>query len=213
MVEKNKMGMVRPRLLLTLLLFIIVPDISLAASSKDDAKVFVEELSDKVLKIVKSKNNSEEDKEKWLTDIFRKSVDSRWMGRFVLGRYFRKATPAQQKRYLKLYTKFLINSYVPRFKTYAGGDFKILGVIPKGDEQYIIQTELTSDSKESPALRVDYRLKNRDNKFYVIDIVGEGISLLTTQRSDFSGLISRKGIPYFLDKLEEKVKKLKVATK
>jgi ABC-type transporter MlaC component len=47
----------------------------------------------------------------------------------------------------------------------------------------------------------------------LVDVVGEGISMIATQRSDFGGLLSRKGVDYFNEKLEKKVNKLMAGKK
>lgn len=188
-------------------LYILMSPVSVIAGTGDNAKKYVNGVSDRVLAVIKTKS-SDADKEKQLTQILEESVDASWMGRFAMGRYYRQASQTQQDKYLKLYREFLIQSYVPRFKEYAGEEFKIVGVKDMGDGQYIVETELQGGSPEAQPIKVDYRLKE-GNSFHIIDVVGEGVSLITTQRSDFGGMISQKGVDYFLEKLEEKVKGLR----
>lgn len=180
------------------------PDIS-------KAKDFVTNLSDSIFSIVNSQEITDIEKEKQLIRIFKQSVDTDWMGVFVLGRYYRTAEPAQSKRYLKLYHEYLINSYIPKFRQYAGETFEVLRIREKSKNDFIIQTKLNNNIEaNNEDIRVDYRLrKNGTGSFKVVDIIGEGISLITTQRSDFGGLISRKGVGYFIDKLEAKVNEMK----
>lgn len=181
-----------------------------AYADADGAKNFVKSISDKVLAVVKDKSLSDSQKEKELTNIFQNSVDAKWMGRFAMGKYFRQASGEEQSKYLKLYNEFLIHSYVPRFREYTSEEFKISDVKAVEDGQVMVQTELVPQTKDAPAIRVDYRIKSDAGIYKVIDVVGEGVSLITTQRSDFGGMISSKGVPYFISKLEERVKNLKL---
>lgn len=171
-----------------------------------EAEVFVNDISEQVLSIIKDSSISDEEKEKQLRDFFEKYVNTGWMGKFVLGRYYRAASESEISYYNQLYHEYLMYSYVPKFREYKGTEFYITKVIPLEDGESMVQTEVRG-IKDSPDVRVDYRIRKDGDGFYkVIDIVGEGISLITTQRSDFGGLISQKGVSYFLDMLEKKVK-------
>ena len=193
-----------------LLVVLVVPGNSFADA--DGAKNYVLGVSDKVISVIKNKG-SESEKEAQLTSIFQNTVDTEWMGTFVMGKNYRSMTPAQKSRYTELYKKFLTKSYVPKFRSYAGEELKILEVKSKGDGEYIVYTELKAKSADVPAVKVDYRVTGKNGGYKVIDVIGEGVSLITTQRSDFSGLISQQGVDYFLDKLDEKVKKTSAAKK
>lgn len=177
------------------------------AASEEGAQAFVNDLSTNALSIISSKKMTSDEKEKELHKLFGKSVDTEWMGKFVLGRYYRTTADKDRKRYQKLYHEYLIRSYVPKFRKYTNEAVRIIRVTKNSSEDYTVQTKLISSGGND--IRIDYRiLENELGKFKVIDIVGEGISLITTQRSDFGGLISRKGVEYFIDKLESKVKKM-----
>lgn len=172
-----------------------------------EARAFVDDLSSKAFSYIKDKNLSDSGKEDKLEDLFRNAVDANWMGKFVMGKYFRTTEDSQKKRYLKLYEDYLVMSYIPKFRKYTGQELEILKITPDSGD-YIVQTNLKSVKQGEPDVRVDYRIKKTGGAFRVIDIVGEGVSLISTQRSDFGGLISRKGVEHFINKLEERVNKL-----
>ncbi len=172
-----------------------------------DPRDFVTKLTDKVLQIIRRDGLTDKQKETSLIKLFTNHVDSKWMAQFVLGRYWRDADAGQKKKYTSLYQDYLIQSYVPRFREYEGEEYEILRITDEGSRQYTIQSKLKGENGK-PDVRVDYRIHKKGGKFLIIDVVGEGISLITTQRSDFGGMISRKGLDHFIEKLEEKVKKM-----
>jgi phospholipid transport system substrate-binding protein len=175
-----------------------------AEASADAARGFVQGLSDKVLAVIQSKA-SESEKEKKLVSIFEQSVDTAWMGRFAMGQHFKKLSEDKKAKYLGLYKDYLIQSYIPRFKEYTGEKIKIVNVRPDKNSEYFVQTEIVHPDGRPPVL-VDYRLRENAGSYKLVDIIGEGISLITTQRSDFGGAISQGGVDGFIEKLEARVK-------
>ncbi len=178
----------------------------IAVSSDKGAKNFVVGISDKVFKVMNSQTFSAEKKESVLADIFNKYVDTKWMGTFVLGRYMQQLSPEQKKHYLELYHDYMIHSYVPRFRDYTGRDYEILRTEEKTNGEVVVQVRLKSMKGSEPDVNAYYRLHKTDGTYKVIDFSGEGVSMITTQRSDFGGMISQKGVEHFLERLEAKVK-------
>lgn len=176
-----------------------------AVPSNSGPKQFVDGLSKKVFGIMNDEALDTDQKQKALAGIFNQYADSKWMAMFVAGKYGKQLTPAQKSRYLKSYHDYLVYNYVPRFQEYTGKDYEILRVQEKG-QQTVVQVKLKGGSGSD--IRAEYLLRKGDGGYKVVDLSGEGVSLITTQRSDFGGLIGSKGWDYFLDKLDEKVKKI-----
>jgi phospholipid transport system substrate-binding protein len=187
--------------------FIVFATPAALHASEASARAFVEKLSGDVLSTIRTKDMTEKQKAEKLEGVFRDSVDTSWMGRFVMGKYYRQMDAAQKKSYNDLYADFLIYSYIPRFKTYTNEGLDIVNIRKEGSDEYFVQTKIVRANE--PDIMVDYRLKTFSGKYKIIDIIGEGISLITTQRSDFSGLISRKGLEEFIEKLDGRVKNMR----
>jgi len=191
--------------------FMVNPLVVLASSppvavqpTEVEAEAFVVDISNQVLSILEDKASDESVREEKLTTLFNAYVDTRWMAYFVIGRYRKQMSDEQLSKYLNLYHDYLVGSYVPDFKKYDGQAIEVLRVQKESKREYTVQIAVQQSDK--PSVRVDYRIRTTKNgAFKIIDIVGESVSLITTQRSDFAGLISRKGVDYFLEKLESKV--------
>lgn len=181
---------------------------SFALAGEKEARTYVQKLSDDVLAVLNSnaETNAKQDK---LIGLFEKTVDTKWIGRFVLGRYYNQATADQKKRYDALYKDFLIRSYVPKFKNYKGETVELAEIRKDGKDEYMVKTNIVNDRGEPP-IRVDYRVKETGG-FKVIDIITEGVSLITTQRSEFGSVVSREGMDYLLDKIAARVEQMKAS--
>jgi len=185
-------------LLLLSLVLIIRP----AYANTVDAKAYVTQIGDKTIAILADKSMPQATKEAKLTDLFTNVIDTDWIARFVLGRYWNTANPDQQKRYRAVYQKFLINSYVPNFRSYTSEKFTVTAVSQTSPQEYTVQTQIIHPDK--PATRVDYRLIQVGNVYKVRDIIAEGVSLINTQRSDFGSVAENSGIEGLIKALQDK---------
>ena len=180
-----------------------------AHAGEKEAKAYVLTVSNKVLDIISNKKMSQDTKQTKLIKLFEQTVDTKWIGHFVLGRYYRTATAAQKKKYDDVYHEFLIRSYVPRFKEYKGQKFEITETQVDSKNEYVVKTNILSDN-EAP-IRVDYRVRDDGGTFHITDIISEGVSLINTQRSEFGSVVSREGMDYLLDQLKQRLETLKAA--
>lgn len=175
-----------------------------ASASAEGAKQFIKKVSDDVVKLIKNDNTNELIKEQQLSKIFEDAVDTKWISKFVMGKYWRETSQAQKTVYLKLHRQFLVNSYVPKFKNYTDHQILFKNFFDEGNKEYLVETEIVQD--DGTSVKVDYKVrKNNDGKYKIFDVVAEGVSLITTQRSEFASVLSRKGVDFLIKKLKAKV--------
>lgn len=179
-----------------------------AFAAPEDARKFVDSVGDEVLKIVKTPGQSGSEKEKTLVEMFKKHVDTNWMSGFVLGKYNRSTPKEKLEKFKAVYGDFLIQSYVPKFKQYTGQEFKVVGARKgPGGNDYFVDTEINNG--KDPTIKVVYRTIEKDGAQKIVDIVVEGVSLITTQRSEFGSVISNEGFDSLISRIETRLKKLK----
>ncbi len=169
------------------------------AATVSPQQAFIDKIASDVLAIVKS---DAADKSAKLENIFATTVDFDWVGKFVLGRHFKTATPAQQTAYLAAYRPFIIKNYVSRLTKYTGQTYKITGARTSSDGASLVSMQLL-DPKGRPVL-VDYRVSGKPGAFKVTDIVVEDVSLITTQRAEFNAVVNKNGLDFLIDALKKK---------
>lgn len=186
------------------LICLLNPFIVLADESRCAAAVeFVRANSENVVQIIQSrKSDSELSLE--LEKVFLDVMDVDWIGKFVIGPAWRSLKDEQKIEYLSLYRKFLLSSYVPLFKEYNGQSMRIDGSDIIDAKQCMVNTLLVQKDGKSAAVSVKYRLKDDGQTFKVHDIVAEGVSLLSTQRSEFGSIMANQGFGGLLAKLKKK---------
>lgn len=173
------------------------------AKVADAARDFVDQIGGTALETLKNEDLSDDEKRAKLNRLFAEGVDIPYVARFVLGRYWRTATAQQQKDYLAAYEPFLIKNYVGRVAKYSGQTYKLIDSKPT-DGGAVVGMVLHTPDGSAPDVIVNYRLNKVGDGFKVIDIMVEGVSLLNTQRSEFSSVVSNKGLDYLIDALRKK---------
>lgn len=124
-------------------------------------------------------------------DLLQSSFDIKAIGRFTMGRYWSGATAEQKAEFQKLFEDMIIESYSRRFSDYDGQDFDVTSTRSLGKSDTIVQSYITDTNGQK--ISVDWRVREKNGGYKVIDIIVEGVSMATTQRSEFASIIQRGG--------------------
>ena len=175
-------------------------------STLQSKEAFVNNMAQTVLAIIKDENKPFAAKQVTLKQEFTSVVDSNWIARFVLGKTWNTATAEQKEHYTALYRTYLTNSYISNFNEDSERklkDIKILSINDAEDNNFSVHTEMLLTDADN--VRVDYLVSEKAGEYKIIDIVIEGISLLSTHRSEFSELASAGGVDGVIGRLEQMV--------
>ena len=183
---------------------ILLQPVAAHAVATDDAGKYIDKVAGEALSTI-SGDASKDAKQKKLEKLFATHVDIPWVARFVVGRYWRQASDAQKTSYVKHYERFLIRHYTSRFTDYTSGTYKITGVKDDGDNEFTVSMSLQgTGGKSTEPVLVDYRVRKGDAGFRIFDVIVEGISMITTQRSEFSSVLAQHDIDYLTKQLDAK---------
>ncbi|MFZ4540722.1 MAG: MlaC/ttg2D family ABC transporter substrate-binding protein [Rickettsiales bacterium] len=177
--------------------------VSSAASAANSAaaKSFIDTVATQVLALVKDTNLSKGDKQEKIEALFSDKVDIDFVAKFVLGKHWRTATPQQQQDYVAAYKPFILKNYAGKLTKYSGQTYTLKNARAEG-EQTVVTMEINDPNGQS--VNVDYHLKG-EGSFKIVDIAVEGVSLLTTQRSEFNGIVENKGVDGLITALKNQV--------
>lgn len=123
--------------------------------------------------------------------ILRAAVDVEGVGRFILGRWWRVATPAEQQEYMRLFEETLIRNLSARFGEYQGVRFSLGRSQQRTEDDALVNTII--ERPNTAAFSLDWRVGEVGGQPRVVDVIAEGTSLRLTQRSEYSAVISRNG--------------------
>ena len=60
------------------------------------------------------------------------------------------------------------------------------------------------------AIFFDFRIKENEGSFFIVDFIAEGVSLIETQRSEFNSSINEEGMAKFLENLKKRIDSLRL---
>lgn len=178
------------------------------AQEEQRAVAYVDEIGKQVLTVLNSAA-PEEEKQKQFRQLFSDNVDIPWMGQFVLGRVWADANEDQRSRYLSAYRDYLLAKYTHNFTEYAGSNYRITGARKQADSQYMVNMQVESPNANAQSTLAGYRVRIDHGQFKIIDIIIEGISLITTQRSEFTSAVQSGGIDQLISQLQQKTSNMK----
>lgn len=161
------------------------------ADGVDAAKGFIQKLGDEAVGTIAATQHDEDERLRQFRSLLKENFDVPGIGRFVLGRYWRVATPDQRDEYLKLFEESIIRTYVRRFSDYSGETVAVDKARRDGDD-FILVDSLIQRPSGSP-VGVTWRLLDQGKGFKIVDVVVEGVSMSVTQRSDFASVIQSGG--------------------
>lgn len=175
-----------------------------AELNNTDVENFINDMSKTSQSILNNKSLSEQKKKDNYKDFTDKIVDSDWVAKFVLGAYWKQINQEQQAEFLKLYKDYLLDNYMPKLKDY-NKDIDIKKIV--SPKQYVYIASTRTKDKTDRDIDVDFRLIEKNGKLFIIDIIPEGISFISNQRSDVGSAIAKSGYGNFLKDLKSKVGK------
>ncbi len=177
-----------------------------AASSGEDARQLIESLADKAIAALTVKEVPRKVRVERFRVLLHEHFDVKTIGRWVMGRYWRKANPVERAEFMKLFEDLLVSIYVDRFANYAGVTLTVTKTITKGKADTIVYSKILQPDG-GPLVRVDWRVRVRRGEHKIIDVMVEGVSLGQTQRSEVASVIRRNGgkIQGLLGEMRKKV--------
>lgn len=182
------------RILLTIGLALIVSSaVATTATSQqdDDPARFVQSLGQQAVGLLADKTLSAGDRKRVFRELLVDRFDMTSIGRLVMGRHWRRATATQKDLFGRLFEEYVVSTYASRLDAYNGEQFTV-GAARQANEKVTAVSGVVT-RPQGPAISVDWMLHRKDGRWYVIDVIVEGISMVISQRSEFSTIINQRG--------------------
>ena len=178
---------------------------SAKGTSPLDASKFLHTLANYALSILRSDKLTLEERENKVRTLLADNFDLPKIGRFVLGKTWRRASDAQKKEYQLLFGQFVTQVYAKRLGGYSGESFKIIKADAYGKKDVLVITEISRPA--GPSLKAGWRVRNGSKGLKILDVLVEGISMAATQRSEFQSVVQNHGLGRLLEMLRLRVNK------
>jgi phospholipid transport system substrate-binding protein len=161
------------------------------ADTGEDARKFVLDLTRQGIDLMANRTVADDQRREEFRRIFVSTFDLSAIGQFVLGRYWRGASPDQQKEFLQLFEDMQVLTWSKRFKGYQGEKVEVLSSNADGADAWRVDSRLNRPN--SPVIPLQWRIHQTGGAWKVIDIVVDGASMALTQRQDYGSVIQESG--------------------
>ena len=167
-------------------------NITHASVNAQGAELFVKNMTNEGIEDIINANVSKTEKQARFKKLFNEALDLDFIGKYVLGRYWRTATPQQRKEFINTYRELNTKVWSERFDEFKGKNFEFKGTTPSNSAgQIFVNTQVPMEQGEPAS--VVWRVRETDGKFKIIDIIIEKVSLTMANRNEYTAFIKNNG--------------------
>ncbi|HKX05146.1 MAG TPA: ABC transporter substrate-binding protein [Methylomirabilota bacterium] len=118
-----------------------------------------------------------------------------------MARHWQPLSEAQRTEFVGLFADLLERSYISKIETYGGEKIQYTAEKIDGDYATVSTRIVTKNGTEVP---VDYRMTKRGDRWLVYDVSIEGVSLVSSYRTQFNKIIQTSSYNELVSKLKNK---------
>ncbi|MEE9544426.1 MAG: ABC transporter substrate-binding protein [Rhodospirillales bacterium] len=155
------------------------------------ASQYIEKLSQEIITVLADASKSQEQRVKFFGGVLARDLNIPLIARFTLGKHWRSAKPEQRKAYVSIFSDYVIQTYSSRLGGAKVEKFDITTAQPVGKRDILVRTRVRNGG--SDPVRADWRLRADKDRFQIIDLSVEGISMALMLRQEFASVLRQKG--------------------
>lgn len=170
------------------------------SDDKTAAKELLVSKIEAALSILQRKDLVQQEKKKQVTAIVEPIFDFKLMAKLALGRkYWPELSEKNRKKFIDLFVERLKATYIDKLSLYTNEKVAYESPVQNGIKIQI-PTKVISKNKNYSML---YKLYKSSDGYKIYDIEIEGVSLISTYRSQFNDILSKGTIDDLFLKLEK----------
>jgi phospholipid transport system substrate-binding protein len=162
----------------------------------------IDETAVKIVAILGHKNDPPEKRIADIEAIAYELFDFSTMSKLVLARNWRTMTPEQRTSFVREFKQHLSHTYGTRLDRYDQERVDVYAAQVEQRNDVSVKTRIVGG--EFDGAEISYRLRQQAEKWRIIDVVIEGVSLVSNYRSQFQEVLSTGTIDDLLAKLRDK---------
>jgi phospholipid transport system substrate-binding protein len=165
---------------------------------------------DSILNILRDKNLTGPDKKakrrSEIRAVIRNRFDFREMAKRSLAANWRKRSSEEKKEFVEIFSDLLQSSYIGKIEGYTDEKITYDKEVLRKDGKYgMVSTTIVAKDVNIP---IDYKLILKKNKWWVYDVVVEGVSFISTYRSQYNKVIKRESYAALIEKMKSKLNEI-----
>ena len=173
---------------------------AVVADDKNDAEKLLKGKLESVIVVLEKKDLDQQLKKDQICEIIEPVFNFPLMSRLTLGKkHWPSLTQDQKKKFITLFTKRLKDSYLDKMLLYSDEKIKYNAPVQIKKKVHIPTILISKDNK----INMLYKLYKSKQGWKIYDIEIQGVSLISTYRSQFEEILRNKTVEDLLVKLEK----------
>ena len=124
-------------------------------------------------------------------EVARRALSVHWAAR----------TPAERTEFVAAFTDLLERAYIGRIESYAGE--KIVYPAEKIDGDFAVVRSRIVSKRRAQETGLEYRLMKKDGRWKVYDVLIDGVSFVSTYRSQFDRIIKASSYSALIERMRD----------
>ena len=204
LLEKKYYSFLTKNILCLCLIFFAFP-LHADQSQKQRLQEPINQLHETLINImVISDSTNFEERYKYLEPIISEYFDINLISRVVLSRYWKTIEEKDKIKFIDLFKKLTISTYVSRFNSYNNQMFKNISVEKLKENRFLVKTEFKK--LEGSPISFNYIVQKNNQKWRIISVIANGINDLSLKRAEYAAIIKKDGFDVLVTKLEQKIR-------
>lgn len=199
------------RLLIGLMAVFCWAAVPAGAQNMTPPDALAKSVTDEVLAVLRADKDIQAGSRKKVIDLVEKKVLPHFnfvrMTQLAAGRYWRQASPEQQKSLVEEFRTLLVQTYAATFTAYRDQQVEYRPLRVQSDDTEVVVKSLINQPGGKP-VTVDYKMEKSNAGWKVYDVVVADLSLVQSYRGTFSTEVQKGGIEGLVKALAEKNKEL-----
>lgn len=177
--------------------------------NRADPYLMMQTVSQNTFDRLKAEKNQIQRNPELLRNIVRQEllpyINTRYAAYKVLGPQLKKTTAEQRNNFVNAFTNYLVASYAQVLTQYTDQDIKIESPKSVPASRKIVSVRVDILDTKRPPIRLDFKLRKnkKTNEWQGYDMVAEGVSMISTKQSEWSGQLRSEGIDAVTANLKE----------
>ena len=157
-----------------------------------DARKFVATLADRTIQSLTAQDIDKVERRNRFRKLMLEYFAFKGIAKWVLGRYWRRASQPQREEFLRLFEDLMVVIYADRFAKYSGEKLDIGRSEIRGKNDILVHSLINRPEGLKP-VAVIWRISQKDENFKIVDLMVEGLSMGLTQQKEFASVIRKNG--------------------
>lgn len=134
-------------------------------------------------------------------------LDHEAIAKASLGSEWDARSDAEKAQFSDLLKQLVRKSYERNIKKTLGYNIEYIGETEKNLQVIVKSKAVSKTDKRADPIEIEYALAQKDGKWVIQDITTDGVSLVSSYRSQFTKIVKKDGFPKLISKMKDKIAK------